>query len=199
MPIFPRVCWVVAAIYATIPCFWIAVHGHIDRWRGSGARAYLPLLGIWGAFILIALTVTYRMRAALLYRATILSWSIALLCWILALSIYRQIPRFGVGRFVGRNELRGAGPHAKLVVSGMHAYVRHPIYLGHLLTLSAWCIVAGSGACLLLWIFAVISGAAMLRSEEHELLARFGDGYRDYRRRTPMLLPRSARIFGLPS
>jgi protein-S-isoprenylcysteine O-methyltransferase Ste14 len=39
-------------------------------------------------------------------------------------------------------------------------------------------------------VFAVITGAFMIRSEERELEARFGEEYREYQRRVPAIIPR---------
>jgi len=41
-----------------------------------------------------------------------------------------------------------------------------------------------------LLIFAAITGVLMLRKEDAELEARFGDLYRDYRSKVPALLPK---------
>jgi protein-S-isoprenylcysteine O-methyltransferase Ste14 len=50
----------------------------------------------------------------------------------------------------------------------------------------------GSGMTVLysLLAFAVLTGRVMILLEERELEQRFGDEFRDYRRRVPALLPR---------
>jgi protein-S-isoprenylcysteine O-methyltransferase Ste14 len=70
---------------------------------------------------------------------------------------------------------------------GLYRYVRHPIYTGSLLFLWAspemsWNSLALKTAFTLYFIF-----GAMV--EEKKLVAEFGDAYRAYRLRTPMLIP----------
>jgi protein-S-isoprenylcysteine O-methyltransferase Ste14 len=50
----------------------------------------------------------------------------------------------------------------------------------------------GSGLVVVWWLiaFAVITGAIMIRMEERELEARFGEQYRRYKSSVPVILPR---------
>ncbi len=74
-----------------------------------------------------------------------------------------------------------------LVENGMYAFVRHPEFLGHMLTISALVIlsqhwinlVIGAILIILLW-FAVIE-------EEKRNIEKFGDAYRDYMKRVPRM------------
>jgi len=75
----------------------------------------------------------------------------------------------------------------------MHARARHPIYLAHLCSLTGWALGSGLTVVFGFWLFAVLTGAMMIRMEERELVARFGGQYREYQRRVPMLLPRVRR------
>ena len=210
------VAWAAVSVYATIPLYWITTHGWIGHWRrhGSAGRAFRPLVLLWVIYIAAATAVTARWRHDVMLLPN-LRWArllIALVCWIPAWLIYRRIREFGFGRFVGRVELQAdtkpstperapassaqdTGAAQRLVTGGMHAYVRHPIYLGHLLTACGWVIAGGSVACLALLAFALATGAVMLQMEEGELVSRFGDEYRAYRARTPLIVPRSMRVF----
>jgi protein-S-isoprenylcysteine O-methyltransferase Ste14 len=84
----------------------------------------------------------------------------------------------------------GAGRPTEVVARGLYARVRHPRYLGMMLSwLGA---VLLSGATRLAVLVAVFIGLAVLVTEleERELLNRLGESYADYRRRVPRLLPR---------
>ena len=82
------------------------------------------------------------------------------------------------------------GEVKRLNTQGIRARVRHPYYLGHLCELLGWTIGTGLVVLWLLLVFAVITGAFMIRSEERELASRFGEEYRAYQRRVPAILPR---------
>jgi protein-S-isoprenylcysteine O-methyltransferase Ste14 len=69
--------------------------------------------------------------------------------------------------------------------------VRHPIYLGHFCEAFGWCLGTGSLVILGLLVFAAITGAAMIRTEDDELEQRFGELYREYRRLVPAFLPKN--------
>jgi protein-S-isoprenylcysteine O-methyltransferase Ste14 len=74
---------------------------------------------------------------------------------------------------------------------GLYRLVRHPLYVGWLIIF--WAAPVMTTAHLL---FALMTTAYILiaiQLEERDLVAAFGEAYRDYRRRTPMLIPRLTR------
>ncbi len=78
----------------------------------------------------------------------------------------------------------------RLVTSGIRAHIRHPVYLGHLCEMLAWSVGTGLAVCYGLTAFALVTGAIMIRLEDRELEQRFGEAYREYRRKVPAVLPR---------
>jgi len=76
----------------------------------------------------------------------------------------------------------------KLVTVGLYRFVRHPIYSFSLLAL--WCtpLVSWNTLALLVGFTVYLLVGSLV--EERKLVSEFGDAYRAYRRRTPMLLPR---------
>ncbi|MEO6119839.1 MAG: isoprenylcysteine carboxylmethyltransferase family protein [Terriglobales bacterium] len=181
------IAWIIAIVYATIPVFWLVIHPFAERWRRSniGSR---PLLG--GALLLINLATiifTEPWRDERLYTTpwTWLAWAVL---FVAGAAMYRRIGHFGFDNLIGRTEL-DPQLQQRLVITGMHARLRHPIYLAHLLMLAAWTIGSGLTVAYALSVVAVITGFFMIRAEEAELERRFGDEYREYRRRVPALLP----------
>jgi protein-S-isoprenylcysteine O-methyltransferase Ste14 len=74
---------------------------------------------------------------------------------------------------------------------GLYRIIRHPLYVGWLMIF--WAAPTMTVAHL---VFALITTAYILvaiQLEERDLLAAFGRQYAEYRRRTPMLIPRIGR------
>lgn len=78
-----------------------------------------------------------------------------------------------------------------LVTGGLYAWLRHPLMLGVLLIVWSAPGMSTGRAVFAGGMTAYILIGSWL--EEHDLCARFGDAYRHYRQRTPMLLPRPPR------
>ncbi len=186
---FRNAAWLVSLIYSTIPLFWLVAHANARRWSRPEA-AFRVLLPCWAAFILIAGAITWRWHEILLFQnATAILTGVIFLC--LGLSIYLRS-----GRDFSWKQLSGAPEfeisdlqQQRLVISGMHAHVRHPIYLAHLLNLVGWTLIAGLQVQFWLVGFAVSTGWLMIALEERELLSRFGEEYRKYQESVPSIIP----------
>jgi protein-S-isoprenylcysteine O-methyltransferase Ste14 len=77
----------------------------------------------------------------------------------------------------------------ELVSRGPYALVRHPIYTGLLVALTGTALYDGRWRALLGVALFTIGFWLKARSEENLLEGEFGDDYRTYRARTPMLIP----------
>jgi protein-S-isoprenylcysteine O-methyltransferase Ste14 len=181
------VAWLLGLIYATIPSYWLVVHPFAQKWRARKGRIYTPLGAFWLLVIIVAGTVTWRWRLDTLYHT---AWSLLPAGVLAAIDIYllRKIGvEFGSDRLIGRHELNPQQSDQRLITTGMHARMRHPIYLAHLIMLLA--LTVGSGLVVMfgLLAFAVLTGAFMIRAEDAELEKRFGAQYREYRKRVPAI------------
>lgn len=94
-----------------------------------------------------------------------------------------------LGRNVSETVLTKA--HHELVTSGPYRWVRHPLYTTGLalfvalgLMTASWLVLLAAAVTLVLLSWLVVP------QEERALLARFGDRYREYMRRSGRLLPR---------
>jgi protein-S-isoprenylcysteine O-methyltransferase Ste14 len=180
----------VCSVYCTIPLFWLVFHPFVQRWRAHGRRAYNFIMPMWGVFIVAAFALCWPIRHLHLYQSN-LPWVLGVAFILAGLSIYRSASQgFSRAKVSGLAELEPGLHEQKLVVSGIRTQVRHPIYLGHLCEVFGWTIGTGSIALCALLVFAAITGAIMIRKEDAELEARFGDSYRDYRSKVPALLPK---------
>ena len=114
------------------------------------------------------------------------------ICWLgvalfAAGGALRLWPVFVLGdRFSG---LVAIQPGHRLVTSGVYGVIRHPSYLGLLISSLGWGLAFRSGIGVLLAAMLVPPLLARIRAEERLLRTQFGGEYDAYRSRTPCLIP----------
>jgi protein-S-isoprenylcysteine O-methyltransferase Ste14 len=182
--------WLVCGIYATIPAFWLIIHPFANFWR-KRFRAPLKLLGVvWMLLWAVAWLLSSPLRNEAIPSPWWLGFGVVPL-WATSLFIYFGGQRhFSLNQVIGRTELESDRHEQVLVTTGLHARMRHPLYLGHLCTMLGWLTLARSQAVLALLLWAVATGTVMIRFEDAELEQRFGETYREYRHRVPAVIPK---------
>lgn len=121
--------------------------------------------------------------------------------WMMALAGALSIPFMYWGfRTLGKNWVHAMEPskfqqkkNEILVTTGPYSYVRNPIYLGAFSLILAQALVAANWLVFLpaLPIIAIIY--MQVPGEEAMLAERFGGDYREYKNRTPRIIPRLRR------
>lgn len=181
--------WLACVVYSTIPSFWLMIHPLADRWREQHKSPYRTLVPVWIAMWVIMIAITFRWRAVLLYDNAWL-WLLSAALFASGIWLYMHSGEgFSPAQLGGVPELRAGHPDQRLVTSGIRARVRHPVYLAHLCEMLAWSVGTGLVVCFGMTAFAIATGAVMIRLEEVELENRFGEAYREYRRRVPAIIP----------
>jgi protein-S-isoprenylcysteine O-methyltransferase Ste14 len=187
--------WFAGILYGSIPFFWLAIHPLAGRWQKMQRSPYRVLLPLWAVMIAVLGGVTLPWQAQRIYT-TWWAWLPAFPFFWMGLRTYSSIPSaFGMERLSGQAELRPDGLQQSLVVSGLHARMRHPIYFAHLCNLAGWTL--GSGLVVnygLLAVSCFLTFPLMIWLEERELIKRFGPDYLDYRKAVsafPGLMPGS--------
>jgi protein-S-isoprenylcysteine O-methyltransferase Ste14 len=185
--------WIACCIYASIPSFWLLIHPRAEWWRQRHRErkpVYKLLVPMWVGMWVTLFVITYPLRHIKLYYDP-LAWLVALLFFAAGILLYvRARQGFSPLQLSGHHELEPERHQQRLVITGVRKRVRHPIYLGHLCEMIAWSIGSGMAVCWLLTAFAIVTGAVMIWAEERELVVRFGDSYRDYQQKVPMLVPK---------
>lgn len=99
----------------------------------------------------------------------------------------RIVPVFILGyRFSGLAAIQAE--HA-LVTTGLYAQIRHPSYLGLLVSALGWNLCFRSGIGVLLSLLFIIPIVARMNAEEALLQSHFGEPYDAYRAKTWRLIP----------
>lgn len=189
--------WLACAVYATIPAFWLMIHPFAEHWRerhaSEGRSPYRVLIPAWMLMWAAAALVTRPWRHILLY-STVWAWLPAALLFAIGITLYAKSGKgFSAKQLGGMPELHGAHPEQRLVTSGIRAHVRHPVYLAHLCEMLAWSIGTGLAVCWSLALFALATGALMIRLEDAELEKRFQEAFRSYRHDVPTIVPKVNR------
>lgn len=184
----------VLALQLPIPVFWLLVHPAASFWRRHPRWCYYGLGPfLWGA----AAGALVAGRGWWLADRFSRHWLVALAGVSLIatdLLLTRQVERqVGWRALVGLPELMPGQHPGRLVLEGIYQRVRHPRYVG--MILSWWGAVLLSGAMHLAGLAAAATLLIWIVSEleERELAARFGADYVAYRERVPRFVPRWRR------
>lgn len=79
-------------------------------------------------------------------------------------------------------------PGAPLRTDGVFRFTRNPIYLGLLAATAGWVLWRGRIELIVVWVLLAAVLVIKARVEQHRLVDAFGDEYRDYAERTPLLM-----------
>jgi protein-S-isoprenylcysteine O-methyltransferase Ste14 len=152
------------------------------------AAVYAVVSGV----VLFAVVLLWQEGAPLATASPgILRWSVRLLfCLTVAGFLWcgmslKYFDPFGVGPLLGRNRVQPE--QVSMTVTGPYRLVRHPLYLLSIVMIWSFPDLTSDRLLFnLLWTCWIIVGAWW---EERDLVAQFGDAYREYQRRVPMLVP----------
>lgn len=102
--------------------------------------------------------------------------------------VLRLVPVFILGRrFSG---LVAIQPGHTLVTTGLYGVIRHPSYLGFVVSSLGWVLAFRSGVGVILTLLMIPPLLARIRAEEALLRSQFGAEYDAYRARTWRMVPR---------
>jgi protein-S-isoprenylcysteine O-methyltransferase Ste14 len=155
-----------------------------------------PLLGtFFVCFILFVIFFSFYLDRLLEFPKFISRpYRIALSFPFLGIGFFLWI--WSVGRFI---QAKGTpvpiNPPPQLVTDGPYAYTRNPMLTGIIFMLFGIGIFFGSISLVFLFapMFAFLLFLGLKYIEEPELEKRLGEGYLEYKKRTPMIIPRIRR------
>jgi protein-S-isoprenylcysteine O-methyltransferase Ste14 len=159
-PAVERSTYVMATNLVLILLFW--------QWRPVGGTLWAFADGTTAAFVLRALNLG--------------GWALA----FVATFLINHFELFGLQQVYAHG--RGAPPSGpKFRQPFLYRWIRHPLYLGFLIAF--WATPLMTWGHLLFSIAVTGYVLAAVQLEERDLIRVFGDRYREYRQRVPMLVP----------
>lgn len=174
--------------------FWFPIHPFAAFWRRAGAGfAYLVGFGV----MIAAGVLLFLFRGPLLAvdfgasRATAGAGVVLLVISAVVRQQWRKQLKISI--LFGLPELAPDRYPPKLLTEGIYARVRHPRYLEFSLGGMAAALFCNYPAAYVAVLVTIAGLALLVPFEERELEARFGDDFREYRRRVPAILPRLGR------
>jgi protein-S-isoprenylcysteine O-methyltransferase Ste14 len=93
-------------------------------------------------------------------------------------------------RLSGLRSLFEPGSNAKLIITGVHRYIRHPLYLGTFAFIWGLFLLFPQLSLLISDLIVTVYTLIGLQFEESKLLDEFGEDYQTYQKQVPALLPR---------
>ncbi len=188
---------------ATLPLYFLSLE-HLKLEEKYGGRkgekigdAYGIISG-WGFFLFwFGIWFSPQTRFViplfqeLLIRLPVLSITVPLLHLVVFAPFFAVGAWFGI-KGVTETTLKVAETHrpVKIVTTGVYSIVRHPQYLGGLLAHLGFSFLLSGLYCLLSTPLIALIIYLISRKEETELTKEFGKEYVDYKKKTPMLIPR---------
>jgi len=107
----------------------------------------------------------------------------------IVLFVALQIPAVPLG-YLSHNALFSQKQEgSKLIMNGVFAHVRHPLYLSVLLAYLGFIFASMSVVSVIPWICFIILFDKMATYEEEDLVRIFGDAYLKYKKRVPKWIP----------
>ena len=109
-------------------------------------------------------------------------------CW--GMWALRSVDMFGMDAVI-KNQEGEQAVSRPFIVHGPYRWVRHPLYLFTIMLFWSCPVITADRLLFnVLWTLWIVIGTML---EEGELIDVFGDDYRDYQAKVPMLLPRTLR------
>ncbi len=188
---------VLALVYAVllfpVPIFWLVIHPAIRFWRRFGSRCFWIAVPIWGLSTAVLVLVRHWIFAKWLGPN---AWTASLGIALLLLGLWaggRVHREFGLRRLVGLPEVNPERSTGGAVRTGIYALVRHPRYLGLMLTFAGFAFLSGAVGYFLLAILTILLYQIVAPLEERVLREQYGAQYEEYARAVPRYVPRLLR------
>lgn len=145
-------------------------------------------------FALISLTgvlfYLFKMPSVRLFQTSLLTTVAGVLSGLAGLAIMLICLKKYLTQIYGLKVLVVAEPASnKLMISGIHRLVRHPLYLGTFLFIWGGWLLYPTLSFLISNVLVTAYTVIAIRWEERKLLAEFGESYRQYQLQVPQLIP----------
>lgn len=176
-------------LWPVVPLFWIPVHGLSRIFRKLGLLTYIMPLITWLplAYLIYQNSVSL-LQFKIQLPAALNTIGIPLLVIGTLLHIWTGL-LLGLWGLVGLPEI-STKIKGELLKEGPFSVIRHPTYLAHTLMFSGVFLITEVIAVGIITLLDfILINLMIIPLEEKELLIRFGEDYRQYKKKVPRFLP----------
>lgn len=176
-------------IWPAVPLFWIPVHCVPGLFRKLGILTYLVPAFTWGP---VAYLIYYFREFLLAYTAPFptsitIFGGLVLVCGILLQAWTGRL--LSLGGLAGMPEIFSR-IQGRLRKDGPYAVVRHPTYVSHtLMFLGVFLMTGVLSVGVITFLDIIVINVIVIPLEDRELIERFGDAYREYKKKVPAFFP----------
>jgi protein-S-isoprenylcysteine O-methyltransferase Ste14 len=178
---------------ALVPLFWIPVHCLSPYVKKLGVFTYITPFVTW----LPIAWLFYSYRALILRYTVEVPWTLRGLGVVMF--IMGMLLQLWTLRLLGAPGIMGLPEVTPLVESiiittGPFSVIRHPTYASHTIMYTGMFLITGVIAVGVITLLdLLIINTVVIPLEDRELVERFGDEYRKYKKKVPAFIPRLAR------
>ncbi len=168
----------------------VGIKIYIQKVMGSAFKFYRPIYSFFSLVTLVFLLwFQFSIQSLLLFKSIIYLYIAAALLGLTGLGIMIMCISKYFYELSGLQAIQHSQAKNTLQQSGLHRYVRHPLYFGTLLFVWSLFFVLPSLSNLIAAIIITLYTLLGIRLEEKKLMLEYGDSYIDYIKRVPMLIP----------
>lgn len=158
---------------------------------GQKFKYYRPVYSVFAAITLVLLLwFQFSIKSPWLFAVTIYAYLPGIIAGLTGLSIMIICINKYFYEMSGLQAMQNSQAKNTLQQSGLHKYVRHPLYLGTLLFIWGLLLIFPLMSNLIAAIIITVYVLFGIRLEEKKLRLQFGEAYMEYAKKVPKLIPK---------
>lgn len=184
---------VIIYIMPVVITFWLVIHSFSAAWRKTKPHYAYSVAGLC---IIAVLAIVYSFQSALLgqdFGLSVPLFALGLAIYLASWVLWRPVKKhLDFKTFAGVPEVKDQ--KITLITQGPFAMVRHPRYLMVGIGVIGWCMMSNHSGAYTIGFASLLGLWLIVNLEERDLVARFGDQYREYQSNVPQLIPTMAGV-----
>ena len=168
----------------------VGIKNWLEKISGSSYRYYRLFYSLFSFFFLvIILYFQFMLPTIMLYKVDALIFAFGSVLGLSGLVLMLFCIKKYFMSLSGLRSLIQETSHNKLLITGIHRYVRHPLYLGTFSFIWGLFLVKPDLSLLIANSIITVYTLIGIKLEEDKLIGEFGESYKNYQQSVPKLLP----------